>query len=118
MVDWVLIDGLEAEAIIGVFDWERQIRQRLVIDLEVAADLRAAADSDRLEQALDYAALSRAVLEFAANSRYRLLEALAEELAALILRDFAVRRVRLKIAKPGAVAAARNVAVCIERDLG
>ena len=116
MQDLVLIEGLAVEAVIGVFDWEREIKQRLVIDLELNADIRRAASTDNLRQALDYKAISDAVVAFTENSDYQLIESLAEALAAMILNDFSVSRLALKISKPDAVPRANNVAVKMVRS--
>jgi dihydroneopterin aldolase len=105
-VDQVFIRGLAVEAVIGVYDWERSIFQPLVLDLEMGWDIRAAAAGDDLSATLDYAAVSRTVLD----------EALAEHVAALIMSEFAVPWLRLRVTKPGAVSeAAGGVGVLIER---
>lgn len=110
----VYIKGLRAQAVIGVYDWERHIRQPLVLDLEMASDTRRAAASDQLADALDYAAISRQVIALVEGSEFQLLETLAEEVARMIMRDFAVPWLRLRLAKPGAVAEAEDVGVIIE----
>ncbi len=114
-MDRVHIQGLRAEAVIGVYDWERTIRQPLVIDLELASDNRRAASHDRIEDAVDYAAISSRVLAFVEGSEFQLIETLAERLAALVMSEFAVPWLRLRIDKPGAVAEAESVGVKIER---
>ena len=114
-MDIVYIRGLKAEAVIGVYDWERSIRQQLVIDLDLAADNRAAAASDEIALAVDYDAISRRVVEYVEHSQYQLIETLAERLAELLRREFRLGWLRLRLAKPGAVAAADTVGVQIER---
>lgn len=116
MQDLVLIEGLAIEALIGVFDWERQIKQRLLIDLELHTDIRKAAETDDLQYTLDYKAISDAVIEHTQHSDYQLIESLAEALAEMIIRDFAVSSLGLKISKPGAAPQANNVAVKIFRS--
>ena len=117
MQDLILIEGLAVETVIGVFDWERQIKQRLLIDLELDTYIARAASTDDLQYTLDYKAISDAVIAFAENSDYQLIESLAEDLAAMILKDFSVSGLRLKISKPDAVPQADNVAVKISRGL-
>jgi dihydroneopterin aldolase len=114
-VDTVYIEGLRAEAVIGVYDWERAVRQTLLLDLELAGDNRRAAVSDRVEDALDYAAVARRVLAFVEVSDFNLIETLAERVADLVLREFGVPWLRLRVSKPGAVMQARTVGVAIER---
>ena len=117
MQDLILIEGLAVETVIGVFDWERQIKQRLLIDLELDTDIARAASTDDLQYTLDYKAISDAVIAVAENSDYQLIESLAEDLAKMILKDFSVSGLRLKISKPDAVPQANNVAVKISRGL-
>ena len=114
-MDIVFIRELRAETVIGVYDWERSIRQELVLDLEMAADNRRAASDDRVQDALDYAAVSERLLTFIEGSDFQLIETLAEQVAAIVMAEFAVPWLRLRLAKPGAVARARDVGVMIER---
>jgi dihydroneopterin aldolase len=115
MRDKVIIVGLRAEAVIGVYDWERDIRQPLELDIEMAADVAAAAEQDDLGKAIDYAAVSRRVIEEAEGSSFELIESLAEHLAAMIRREFSVRWLQLRVMKPTAVPEADMVCVLIER---
>lgn len=117
MSDSVFIKGLRVETVIGVYDWERNITQPLIIDLELACDTQKAAASDSLHDALDYAAISARVIEVCRASSHQLIETLAEQLATLVLADFSVTKVKLTITKPGAVAEATGVGVVIERRL-
>ena len=114
-MDRVLITGLRIDTVIGVYDWERDIRQTVVLDLELAADNRAAARFDAIEDALDYAAISARLLAFVGGSRFQLIESLAEAVAELVRVEFGVPWLRLRVAKPGAAAEAETVAVVIER---
>lgn len=114
-MDRVLIEGLSVETIIGVYDWERSIRQRLVLDLEMASDIRPAAADDDLDKTLNYAAISERIGEFAEASRFGLVETFAERLAALLREEFAISWLRLTLRKPGAVSNAAAVGVRIER---
>ncbi len=114
-MDCVLIEALEIETVIGVYDWERSIRQRLVLDLELATDIRPAAAADDLAQTLDYAAISERIARFAEAHDFALVETFAERLAALLMEEFSVPWLRLTLRKPGAVSAASAVGVRIER---
>jgi len=113
-VNIVYIRGLRAQAVIGVYEWERHIRQTLVLDLEMASDTVRAATTDQIADALDYAALSGRVVALVEASEYQLLETLADAVAGLITREFGVPWLRLRLSKPGAVAAADDVGVIIE----
>ncbi|MBP6699814.1 MAG: dihydroneopterin aldolase [Halioglobus sp.] len=114
-MDIVYIRELRAATVIGVYDWERSVRQILVLDLELAADNRRAAASDEIGDALDYAALSARVLAYIEESEFQLIETLAEQVASLVMAEFGVPWLRLRLAKPGAVPQARDVGVLIER---
>ena len=114
-MDIVYIKGLKTDAVIGVYDWERGIRQTLVLDLELASDNRAAAANDAIEAAVDYDAISGRILAYVADSEFELIETLAERVADIVLGEFGIPWLRLKLAKPGAVAEADDVGVIIER---
>jgi len=116
-VDQVFLTALTADAIIGIYDWEREVRQRLEIDLELQVDLTAAIASDAIEDTLNYKSVAKRVLGFVQDSRFRLVEALAGEIARIVLAEFpAVARVRVTVHKPGAVRHSRDVGVAIERS--
>lgn len=115
-MDKVFIEGLEIEALIGIYDWERRIRQTLVFDLEMGFDNRKPAASDNIEHTLNYKAVSKRLIEFVAASDFGLVETLAERCAAIVLEEFGVQWLRLKLSKPGAVRGARAVGVIIERS--
>ncbi|GAB3730527.1 dihydroneopterin aldolase [Luteimonas pelagia] len=114
-MDKVFIEGLEVEVLIGIYDWERRIRQPLVFDVEMAFDNRVPAASDAIGDTLDYKAVSKRIAAYAAASDFGLVETLAERCAAIVLEEFGVSEVRLRLAKPGAVRGARNVGVEIVR---
>ena len=114
-MDIVYIRELEVETIIGIFDWERERRQIVSIDLDLGFDIRAAAASDRIADALDYKAISHRVRDFVAASEFQLVEALAEAIAGIVLADFPVSWLRLRVGKPGAVTGSRDTGVIIER---
>jgi len=113
--DLVLIEGLEVRTVIGIYDWEREIRQTVRLDLEMAWDISKAGQTDDIADTLDYKAVSKRLIDFVEASSFGLIEALAEHCAKIILDDFSVPWVRLKMSKPGAVRGSENVAVLIER---
>jgi dihydroneopterin aldolase len=116
--DKVLIEGLKVDTVIGVFDWEREIKQSVLLDIEMSWNNKKAASSDRLEYALDYNAISLRLIDFIENSSFQLIETLAEHVAELLLAEFNIPELTLKVSKPGAVKAASNVAVKIKRKAG
>ncbi len=113
--DRVLIEGLEVRTVIGIYDWEREIRQTVRLDLEMAWDISTAAKTDSIEDTLDYKAVSKRLIAFVEQSSFGLIESLAEQCAAIVLHEFHVPWLRLKMSKPGAVRGSENVAVLIER---
>ncbi|MGH8251726.1 MAG: dihydroneopterin aldolase [Steroidobacteraceae bacterium] len=115
-MDRIFISALAADAIIGIYDWEREVRQRVEIDLEMWFDLAAAAKSDAIEDTLNYKSVAKRVLAFVQQSRFRLVEALAGEIARVLLAEYPLARVRVTVHKPGAVRHARDVGVIVERS--
>ncbi|MDX8409549.1 MAG: dihydroneopterin aldolase [Mariprofundales bacterium] len=113
--DRVLIEGLEVRTVIGIYDWERDIRQTVRLDLEMAWDTSRAAASDAIADTLDYKAVSKRLISFVEASSFGLIEALAQGCAQIVLQEFGVPWLRLKLSKPGAVRGSENVAVVIER---
>ena len=116
MSDIVFIEDLKIQTTIGVFDWEREIRQTVSLDLEMAFDIRKAAESDHIEDTLDYKAVSKRLIKFVEDSDFQLGESLAERCAAIVLDEFPVSRLRMKLSKPGAVRGSSAVGVIIERS--
>lgn len=114
--DTVFIRDLRVSTVVGIFDWERRIRQTVVLDLDMSADIRRAARSDRIEDTLDYKAVAKRVAQFVSAAQFQLVETLAEEIAGLIIREFRVARVKVTLHKPGAVSGSKSVGVSIERD--
>ncbi|MET0027529.1 MAG: dihydroneopterin aldolase [Candidatus Thiodiazotropha sp.] len=114
-MDIVFIRDLRIDTVIGIYDWEREIRQTVVFDLDMGADIAKAAQSDAIEDTLDYKAVSKRLVEFVRNSEFQLVETLAERCAGIVLEEFEVPWVRLTLNKVGAVSAARDVGVIIER---
>ncbi len=115
-MDKIFIRALKAEAIIGIYDWERQVKQTVVVDLEISADVRKAALSDSIDDTLNYKRVAKRVLAFIEASRCRLVETLSEQIAMLILAEFGVAAVRVELSKPGAVRNSRDVGVIVERN--
>ncbi|MEJ2567165.1 MAG: dihydroneopterin aldolase [Gammaproteobacteria bacterium] len=101
--------------VIGVFDWERRVRQTVILDLDLAADIRRAAASDDLADTLNYKALAKRLIDFVGCGEFQLVETLAERVAELVMEEFAVPWLRLRVNKQGAVRGARDVGVIIER---
>ncbi len=114
-MDLVLIESLAVDTVIGVYDWERTITQRLVLDLALATDIRSAAANDDIALTLDYAAISERIDAFAAANDFALVETFAERLAETLREEFTIPWLRLTVRKPGAVSAAAAVGVSIER---
>ncbi|PSJ44230.1 dihydroneopterin aldolase [Zobellella taiwanensis] len=114
-MDKVFVQGLEVLTTIGVYEWEKGIRQKIRFDLEMGFDNRPAADGDDIRLALDYAALAQKVSDYAEQNHVELVETMAEHIARLILAEFPVLSVRVRLTKPGAVANAAGVGVEIER---
>ena len=117
-MDRVFIEALEIECVIGIYDWERKIRQPVVLDLEMAFDNTVPAASDDIALTLDYKAVSKRLIEYVSASEFGLVETLAERCAAIVREEFGVRWLRLKLSKPGAVRGSKAVGVIIERGTG
>jgi dihydroneopterin aldolase len=116
MADLIFIEGLQVQALIGVYDFERQAPQPLVFDVEMTTDTRSAGGSDALADTVDYAVVAQAIETVCAQSGFALVEALAETIAVQLLRDFPIQQVMLRVTKPQAVPAARGVGVRIVRQ--
>jgi dihydroneopterin aldolase len=113
--DIIFLRGLEVECIIGFIDWERRVKQKVVIDLELPVDCRAASVSDEVEDTLDYKKVAKRVIAFIEASEFKLVETAANRLALTLLEEFGIEWVRLSINKPGAIRGSRDVGVSIER---
>lgn len=114
-MDIIFLRGLQIETIIGIYDWERKIRQTVVLDLEMATDIRKAAATDDIEHTLDYKAVSKRLIDFVETSEFFLVETLAEKIAAILLSEFSIPWVRLTLNKRGAIRGASDVGILIER---
>ncbi len=115
-MDKVYIRDLRVDTVIGIYDWEREVRQTVSIDLEMATDIRRAARSDSIEDTLNYKAVAKRLIQFIGDSDFQLVETLAERCAALVLDEFDVPWLRLRLSKPGAVRGSRDVGIIIERS--
>ena len=114
-MDIIYIRELKVETIISIYDWERETRQVVRLDLEMATDITAAAESDQVEDALNYKSIAKRVISFVEGSEFQLVEALAESIAELIITEFGVTWLRLRLGKRGAVTGSSEVGVVIER---
>lgn len=114
-MDIVYIRDMRVDTIIGIFEWEREVRQTVSLDLEMAADIRRAAETDDIQYALDYKAVSKRLIAFIEQSHYLLVERLAEDVARIVMDEFGVPWLRLRLSKPGALRGARDVGLIIER---
>lgn len=114
-MDTVFINDLRIEAIIGIYDWERKVKQTISLDLEMGADIRQSAATDAIEDTLNYKAVAKRLIAFVEASDYQLVETLAEKIAGIVLSEFSVPWLKLTVHKPGAVRGSRDVGVIIER---
>lgn len=115
-MDKVIIEGLRIDTFIGVYAWEKSVKQTLLLDLELSCDLQKAAATDQVFDTLDYAAVVDAIVAFTSARHFQLLEALADNLAKFLLDKFSVQHIKLSLRKPGAIAQAAVVGVQIERS--
>lgn len=115
-MDKIFIHALKTEAIIGIFDWERQVKQTVIVDVEMSFDIRKAALSDSIADTLNYKKVSKRLLAFIEASQYHLVETLTEQIAMLILAEFDIAWVRIALSKPGAIRSSRDVGVIVERS--
>ena len=114
-MDIIFLHDLKVDVVIGIWDWERRVRQTVSIDLDMSADVRRAAESDGVDDTLDYKRVAKRVQQFAADSSFQLVESLAEAIAAIVRDEFDVSWVRVRVNKPGAIRNARDAGVMIER---
>ncbi|MCL5669372.1 MAG: dihydroneopterin aldolase [Gammaproteobacteria bacterium] len=114
-MDIIYLHNLQIETVVGIFEWERRVKQTVSFDLDMAADVHKAASSDDIKDTLDYKKVAKRLIEFVGHSEFHLVETLAERVAELVLKEFSVRWLRLRLNKQGAVRGARDVGVIIER---
>ena len=114
-MDIIYIHDLKIETVIGVNDWERGVKQTISLDLEMANDIRTAAKTDHIDDALNYKTIAKRLIQFVSDSEFFLVETLAEKCAEIVLGEFKVPWLRLRLSKPGALRGSRDVGVIIER---
>ncbi len=116
MKDTIFIEGLSAQCIIGIFDWERKRKQKITVDLHIPTAVHKGALTDSIEDALDYKKISKDVLSLISKSNFFLVETLIERIAELVLRDVRIAWVQIKLSKPGALRHSTNVGLNIKRS--
>lgn len=114
-MDIVFIRELRIDTVIGIYDWERKIKQTVVLDLDMSSDIKKAADTDKIEDALDYKSVAKRLIQFVGESKFELVETLAERCTEIIREEFSVNWVKLTLNKKGALSGATDVGVIIER---
>jgi dihydroneopterin aldolase len=115
-MDKVFIQGLKIDTVIGIYDWEREIRQDVTLDLEMSADIKAASLTDHIDQTLDYKSVAKRLIQFVKDSEFQLVETLAEKITEIVLNEFEVEWVKLTLNNGEAVSGASGVGVIIERS--
>jgi len=114
-MDKIFLSQLEVEAIIGIWDWEREVKQKVVIDLEMATDIRKAAASDSIDDTLNYKNVAKRLITFVSESKFQLVETLSERIAEIIVTEFDVPWVKVTLNKRGAIRGSKDVGIIIER---
>ncbi|MEX0951733.1 MAG: dihydroneopterin aldolase [Gammaproteobacteria bacterium] len=114
-MDIIYLNDLRIDTVIGIYDWERRVKQTVILDIEMGADIRAAADSDNIEDTLNYKLVAKRLFAYIGESQFELVETLAERVAELLMKEFNVPWLRLRVNKQGAVRGVRDVGVIIER---
>lgn len=114
-MDIIYLSQLKIETIIGIYDWEREIKQIVCINLEMGADIRKAARTDSIQDTLDYKAVAKRIISFVETSEFQLVETMAEKITEIVMIEFHVPWVKLRVAKPGAITGAQDVGILIER---
>jgi len=114
-MDIIFLSDLKIEAIIGIYDWERETKQTIGINLEMATDIRKAAEHDHIDCTLDYKSVAKRLISFVETSEFQLVETLAEQITQIVITEFSVPWVRLRLSKPGAIRGAKDVGILIER---
>ncbi len=114
-MDIVFIRDLKVDTVVGIYDWERRIRQNVVLDIDMGGDVARGAKTDRIEDTLDYKAVAKRVAQFVNEAEFQLVETLAEKVAELVMTEFKVPWIKITLNKPGAVSGSKSVGVIIER---
>ena len=115
MKDIIYIKDLRVETIIGIFDWERKVKQEVSIDMEFTFDCKKAAATDSIDDTIDYKAICKGVIKFVEDSSFQLQESLAEGIAALVKEEYNLESIKLRVSKPGALRGAKDVGLVIHR---
>ena len=115
-MDKIFLTGLSVECIVGIWEWERQVKQRVVLDIEMATDIRKAAATDHIEDTIDYKKVSKRLLSFVGESQFQLVETLTERIAETLIKEFHVPWVKVKLNKQGALRGSKDVGIVIERS--
>lgn len=114
-MDKIFLSALTVECIVGIWEWERRVKQRIVLDIEMATDIRRAATTDHIDDTLDYKKVSKRVIAFVGDSQFQLVETLTERIAQLLITEFNIPWVKVRLNKQGAIRGARDVGIEIER---
>lgn len=114
-MDIIYLRDLRIDTVIGIYGWERQVKQTVVLDIEMGADIRKAATSDAIDDTINYKAVAKRLIQFVGDSEFQLVETLAEHVAAILQTEFHIPWARVQVNKQGAVRGARDVGVIIER---
>ena len=114
-MDIVYIRDLRIETIIGIYQWEREVKQTVSFDLEMAHDIRKAAATDDIAFVLNYKSIAKRLIKFIEESEFLLVERMAEEVAGIVMNEFNVPWLRLRVSKPGALRGSQDVGIVIER---
>lgn len=114
-MDIVFIRDLKVDTLVGIYDWERRLRQQVILDIDMGTDIARAAKSDRIEDTLDYKAVAKRLAQFVRESEFQLVETLAEKVAGIVMQEFGVKWVKITLHKPGAVSGTKSVGIIIER---
>jgi dihydroneopterin aldolase len=116
-MDIIFLGGLEIKTIIGIYDWERETKQTVVLDIEMAFDIQKAAETDDIQYALDYKKVSKRIIAFVEESRFYLVEKLTSEIVNIIQNEFSVPWVKVTLNKKGAISGASDVGIIVERGI-
>jgi 7,8-dihydroneopterin aldolase/epimerase/oxygenase len=114
-MDKIFLTALNVECIVGIWDWERRVKQTVIIDVELAADIRRAAATDSIEDTIDYKRVAKRLLQFVGESQYQLVETLTEQIGRVLITEFGVAWCKVRLNKRGAIRGARDVGIEIER---
>jgi len=116
-MDKIFLNRLNIDAVIGIWEWERSVKQTVRIDLEIGTDARAVAITDSIKGALNYRDVAKRLISFVGSSAFFMVETLAESVAQIIITEFEVSWVKVSVSKPGAVRGSEDVGIMIERTL-